>query len=304
MNYIIGVDGGGSKTEAIAYNMQGDEISRGYSGFANVLVNAQKAIQHIVEAIDACISAVPHGNCTFLGLGLAGIDSGQHRDTLEQALQAHFTFPYVIVNDARIAHAAALKGNDGILTIAGTGSIAIGVRQGATQVTGGWGHLLGDEGSGYWIVIEAFKQMIREEELDLPPGPLSKSLLKQLDMQSVPEIKRFVYGSAKGEIAALVPIVAEAAGKEEQFSVELLRSAGEKLAEMTARLYRKQAFSGRVPFALKGSILSRIPLVQQAFISAIRTMIPQAEILLDEGSSAKGAYYLALQYFSQQGDSE
>lgn len=298
MDYIIGVDGGGTKTEAIAYDLQGNECARATSGYANVLVDAAQAIKHITEAIRICISAVPAaGNCRFIGLGLAGIDSGQHRERLEQALQQEFLFPYAIVNDARLAHAAALKGRDGILTIAGTGSVALGIKDGETQMTGSWGHLLGDEGSGYWIVMEAFRQMIREEEQAQPPGPLSRALLQQLDIEKVPQIKRFVYGVAKGDIAALMPVVVETADQGDPFATALLRTAGEQLAEMTIRLYRKQKFPENVPIALKGSILTRIPLVQEAFYRVIQTAIPQAQFVLDEGSSAKGAYYLALQYF-------
>ncbi|WP_134685593.1 N-acetylglucosamine kinase [Brevibacillus migulae] len=301
MDYIIGVDGGGTKTEAIAYSMRGEEVSRAASGFANVLVDAPKAIGHILEAVRACIAAAPsEGTCRFLGLGLAGIDSGKHRDRLEQALQESFSFPYQIVNDARLAHAAALQGKDGILTIAGTGSVAFGLKAGDSQMTGAWGHLLGDEGSGYWIVMEAFRQMIREEECDLSLGSLSRVLMERLAIKAVPEIKRFVYGAAKGEIAALVPAVVETAGQGDAFASSLLRSAGKELAEMTLRLYRKQGFAEKeyVPIALKGSILTKIPLVQEAFLQTMRTAIPTAQFVIDEGSAAKGAYYLALQQFS------
>ncbi|HZG14416.1 MAG TPA: BadF/BadG/BcrA/BcrD ATPase family protein [Candidatus Bathyarchaeia archaeon] len=299
MEYIIGVDGGGTKTEAIAYSMQGEEISRATSGFANVLVDAPKAIGHIIESVHACIAAAPAGGtCRFLGLGLAGIDSGQHRDLLEQALRESFSFPYQIVNDARLAHAAALQGRDGIITIAGTGSVALGIQAGVSMMTGAWGHLLGDEGSGYWIVMEAFRQMIREEELDLPLGPLSRALLEQLGMQAVHEIKRFVYGSTKGEIATLVPTAVETAEQGDSFSVELLRSAGVQLAEMTVRLHRKQGFAEHVPIALKGSILCKIPLVQETFLETVSKAIPAAQFVMEEDSPAKGAYYLALQQTS------
>jgi len=298
MGYIIGVDGGGTKTEAIAYSLQGEEVSRATSGFANVLVDAPKAIRHIIEAVDACIAAAPAGGtCRFMGLGLAGIDSGKHRDLLEQALQESFSFPYRIVNDARLAHAAALQGNDGILTIAGTGSVAFGVKAGVSQMTGAWGHLLGDEGSGYWIVMEAFRQMIREEECDLPLGALSRALMERLGIHAVPEIKRFVYGAAKGEIAALVPTVVETAEQGDSFSAELLGSAGKQLAEMTIRLFRKQGFAEHVPIALKGSVLCKIPLVQDSFLRTLSSAIPMAQFVIKEGSAAKGAYYLALQQF-------
>jgi N-acetylglucosamine kinase-like BadF-type ATPase len=294
MKYIIGVDGGGTKTEAIAYNLEGEEISRGYSGYANVLINAAEAINNIVDAIMQCQKPL-EGECVYIYLGLAGIESGAHVDTLEKALTDNFQTKCSIVNDARIAHAASLKGESGILVISGTGSICLGVKDNQTKVTGGWGHLLGDEGSGYWIAIEAFKQITREEDSDIPLSSLSLALLEKLHAKEPNDIKSFIYSASKGEIAAYVPVVAEYAKYGSQVAAQILKTAGEQLGETTVRLSRKLQFQPGVKIALKGSILTHVTEVREAFMNYVNEHIQGAQFVMEEVSAAKGAYYLALQ---------
>ncbi|SFJ84285.1 BadF/BadG/BcrA/BcrD ATPase family protein [Thermoflavimicrobium dichotomicum] len=295
MNYVIGVDGGGTKTEAVAFDLAGRELGRGVSGFANVLMGAKQAIGHIIEAIQICMQEVKSGTCIYMYLGLAGIESGSHRDQLKAALSQHFGIPFFIVNDARIAHAAALEGKDGILTISGTGSVCFGVHHGKSVFTGGWGNLLGDEGSGYWIAIEALRQLIYEDETDKEPSLLSRKLLSYLKVKEARKIIGPVYASSKGEIAALVPVVVEAANEGDSRALQILQQAGKHLAHITIHCWRKLGFSEQVTVAMSGSVLQKIPRVQEIFVQEVLRAVPEAQIISNQVSSAKGGYYLALQ---------
>ncbi|RAP25768.1 ATPase [Brevibacillus laterosporus] len=301
MAYIIGVDGGGTKTIAVAYNLQGIELARGESGYGNVMVHRETAISHMIQAIDQCQNAViDNHDCVYLFLGLAGIESGTHREVVEASLQERFAVPITITNDARIAHAACLQGQDGMLTIAGTGAVALGVHRGQSFMTGGWGHLLGDEGSGYWIGIEALRQLMIEEECGFAYSSLSQVLLDYLGLQKAAQIKGFVYSSSKDKIAALTPLVVGEAEAGEPNAQRILRTAGQYLAQMTIRLYKKTKFEAPVSIALKGSILTRITIVQKAFYEELKKFIPDAVFVLEEVCSSKGAYYLALQEMREQ----
>ncbi|CCF13134.1 badF/BadG/BcrA/BcrD ATPase family protein [Brevibacillus laterosporus GI-9] len=301
MAYIIGVDGGGTKTIAVAYNFQGAELARAESGYGNVLVHRETAIAHIIKAIEQCQSAIVDDcECAYLFLGLAGIQSGTHREVVETSLQERFGIPLTITNDARIAHAACLQGQDGILTIAGTGAVALGVHQGQSLMTGGWGHLLGDEGSGYWIGIEALRQLILEEECGLESSSLGQRLVEYLKIQKTAQIKDFVYSSSKDKIAALTPLVVKEAEAGEPNAQRILQRAGEHLAQITIRLYHKFRFEPPVSIALKGSVLTKIALVQEAFYEEVKNAIPDPVFVIDETCSSKGAYYLALQAMNEQ----
>jgi len=258
-----------------------------------MLVNEEAAIQHIVEAIEGCRSNLGDAKCVYIYIGLAGIDSGSHREKLEKRLEK-YQIPFTLVNDARIAHAALLADEEGILTIAGTGSVSYGIRGEQMSMSGGWGHLLGDEGSGYWIAIEGVKQLIDEYETSKALSSLSQALLKELKIKEVSEIKSFIYGATKGEIAALVPIIVTEAENGNQEAQHILKNAGKSLGKMTLYLANKMAFENEFTIATKGSILTHISFVKESFVSYIQAKNNKVNFNFKEESSTKGAYYLAL----------
>lgn len=110
MSYIIGVDGGGSKTEAVAYDLEGNKLSEGKSGYGNLLINEKQAIANIIQAIEQCVAPINNGNCHYICLGLAGYGGVENPQGIKSALSKAFNTPFTIVNDGIIAHAALLKG--------------------------------------------------------------------------------------------------------------------------------------------------------------------------------------------------
>lgn len=255
MGYIIGVDGGGTKTEAVAYSLDGHELGSAITGYGNVLINKEEAINNIICAIDQCISQISKNEeslgCKAIYLGLAGSEVGEASSYITDILVNMYKVKVKVVNDSVIALASILKGEDGILTISGTGSISYGIRNGGTKSVGGWGHLLGDEGSGYFIAIEALKLITIEEDLNLETTNLTKALLKSIGAESRKDITNFVYNSTKGDIAALVPIIAEQAEGGEKYAKEILKRSGKDLAEITLRVYRALDFQGPVSVGVK-----------------------------------------------------
>jgi len=295
MNYIIGVDGGGTKTEATAYNFDGIALATGYSSYANVLIDANSAINHITKAITKCLASLDAQKCVCIYLGLAGIDSGAHRVELEAKIQ-QFKIPFQIMNDVKLAHASLLKGSDGILTISGTGSVSFGIKGNYHEMSGGWGHLLGDEGSGYWIVIESLKKLIQDYDSMKRYSNLSLKLMEALNIKAPSDIKRFIYSANKGAVAALVPIIVKEAKNGDLQAQFILNEAGIHLAKMTLRLYAKLNFEplAQVLVGIKGSILEQIDFVFKAFAKTVNGRIKNVQIINEQISATKGAYYLAL----------
>lgn len=297
MKYIIGVDGGGTKTEAIAYSQEGKELGRGYAGFGNVLLGFQEAYENIELSLKNCIKSVEgvyhEADCAFIYLGLAGIEVGNAKAKIQKALEDNLHVPIKAVNDAEIALAALLKGEDGILTISGTGSISYGLHKGIVGRAGGWGHLLGDEGSGYNIAIKGFKNMIMEEEYNLPYSSLTTAFMNKLGINNVEDISSFIYSSNKGEIAAFVPIVVSQAEAGDEIAKGILLQAGKDLALMTYILYKKLNFNDEVFVGIKGSILTKVNIVRSSFEEALKSKLGGFTIVEEEVSPAKGAFYLA-----------
>ncbi|WP_214744953.1 N-acetylglucosamine kinase [Exiguobacterium sp. s189] len=294
MNYIVGVDGGGTKTEAVAYDLNGNKLSESKSGFGNLLIDETQAIHHIVRAIQDCIAPLKKQDCKYICIGLAGFGGVENTETIENALQETFSIPFSLFNDGIIAHAASLKGEDGVLTISGTGSVSIGMHNGHERMAGGWGHLLGDEGSGYWIAMQAFINMTKEEDLALPYSALSVDILSKLGYHNVSELKKFIYRATKAEIADFTQLIVKHAYSGDAFSRDILERAGIHLANKTILLCNALKLPPNVTIAIKGSVLINVKNVQESFIKQILEENPKANIITKDVSSTLGCYYLAL----------
>ncbi|MCH5586452.1 ATPase [Shimazuella sp. AN120528] len=291
---MIGVDGGGTKTVAVAYDLEGNVLGEGRSGFSNVMVDFKEATKHILAAIYQAQENLRKENCKYIYLGIAGSEGIENKDELIQIITNEFQTKISVVNDSIIAHAAMLQGKDGILAISGTGAIAVGIRGDKSVFTGGWGHLLGDEGSGYWIVMEAFRQMILETDESLPLCQLSSTLLEEMGYTDPQDIKLFAYSRPKAEVAKLSKVVTRLADTGDAIACRILYDAGQKLGSMTWNCYKKLGCDDQIIIALSGSIFEHIPQVMDSYKQYLSSKI-QVPItwMLDVVPATKGAYYLA-----------
>ncbi|MHC8669204.1 BadF/BadG/BcrA/BcrD ATPase family protein [Bacillus cereus] len=289
MKYMIGVDGGGTKTEAIAFDKDGNELVRATSGFGNILIDFEEALVHIMEAINQCQKSLINGHCVCLGL--AGI-SGANTNELTLRLKKKYGTKIEILNDAMIAHAAALKGKDGILTIGGTGAICIGKKGEVYQYSGGWGHILGDEGSGYWIALQALKKMAIQFDQGISLCPLSLNIQRQFQLLTPSHIKSLVYTSSKDKIAAIAPLVIQEARDGNNDAHEIMMQAGKELARITVNVYNKLNFKHSTPIAVSGSILRLVPEIFAVFKKCCEESMKEITFVSQAEMAVKGTYHL------------
>ncbi len=296
MKYIIGVDGGATKTEAVAYSLEDQELGSGYSGFGNLLLNFDEATKNIMNAIQQCINSLKEqkrqGECLGIYLGIAGIEVSDNIEKVETLLKEEFYCKVQGFHDSQLAHAAILKGEDGIITLSGTGSVSYGLYKGKMARTGGWGHILGDEGSGYAIALAAFKRMTLEEDSGWVRSELTQMIMSKLNADQVNDIKEFIYSASKGEIAAFASIVVELAKAAEINSVNILKQAGKELAIMTERLYKKLGINEFINIGVSGSILSKVDIVREEFRSCLERDLDSVNLIADDISATRGACYL------------
>lgn len=292
MDYIIGIDGGGTKTETIAYDLGGNEIARALTGFSNLVSGKEEALRNIISGIKACVDILGIDGMKGVYLGLAGVEVGDNKKVVEKEVYDNFNITPVVKNDSELALKAMLKGEDGILVISGTGSIVFGINSGSEGKSGGWGHLLGDEGSGYAVSIDAFKRMATEYDEGTQQSALTRRVLKHLNMESIDDIVGFIYSNPKNEIASIAPIVARLANEGDLLCREILINEGRRLAITTERLYKKLAFKGAVKVALVGGVIKNVKLLRESFETYLKNNISDIVIVDDEVSSSKGAYYL------------
>ncbi|MBE6071451.1 MAG: ATPase [Clostridium butyricum] len=291
MKYVIGVDAGGTKTEAMAYNLNGEVVASSITGFGNLLNNVEVALNNIEDAIKSIVYELGDEELEGIYIGAAGSEVGNNSKLIKEKIKSQINVTIEVMNDAEIALKAMLKGEDGILTIAGTGSIAFGINNGTSSKCGGWGNLLGDEGSGYRVAICAIQRMIKEDEESLPQSKLTKSILEKLQIQSVNDITEFVYSSTKDDIASITPIVARLGEAGDDICINILSEQGIELAKTVEKLYKKLNFES-CSIALVGGVIRKAKVVREAFEKYLKETICVNQIVDDEISPTKGAYYI------------
>ena len=290
MDYIIGIDAGGTKTVAAAFDQHGKKIAEETGSYGNVTVHFDIGISHICDTVDRLLEKIT-GTCIYLCLGCAGIETGNLKEKASSVLKKRYPFPCFFTNDAVLGLYSALQGKDGILIIAGTGSIGYLKKDGALHRFGGWGHLINDDGSGYTIACKAIRFIAYSFDTNAEETMLKREIFSQLGIAQMRELVDFTYRSSKGEIAALVPVVEECAKKGDPQAQEILRWAGERLAMLAVGLC--QQYNEKQPLiAVSGSILKKIPFVQHAFCASLNREIGTYTLITENFDPAKGAYYL------------
>ncbi|HEV2659540.1 MAG TPA: BadF/BadG/BcrA/BcrD ATPase family protein, partial [Ktedonobacteraceae bacterium] len=236
--YALGIDGGGSKTCAVLVDEQGNECGRGLAGSSNYhAVGIEQAAAHIRAAVE---EALLTSNCSqpvkSAWLGLAGIDRPADYD----ALLPHLRFVAAAVrltNDAELV-LSALEEQAGVALIAGTGSIALGQDgKGRSERCGGWGHLLGDEGSGYAIGLRALQAAVRAADGRGPETRLLELVLRYWQLTSADEIIGKVYSDGdKAAIAAVSALTFQAALAGDDMACTIVQEAARELAHAAVTL--------------------------------------------------------------------
>lgn len=263
---VVGVDGGGTKTLALATDVDGEWQGQGIAGPSNpYAVGFEKAC----EAIEAAISnALDDNELAALCLGLAG--AGRPEDVEQFTAWARTKFPGAalkVVNDAEILLATGAPTGPALALVCGTGSIVYGrTADGELVRASGWGYLFGDEGSGFAIGASALRVVMQAFDGRGAPTLLTELILARRGLESPTELVRSIYGaeSARAEIAGLAELVEQAAAQGDALATSILNQAALDLAESVRAVYRRL---GNVPVALTltGSVILRGSTLAGAF---------------------------------------
>lgn len=303
---LLGVDGGGSKTLALITDAEGCELGRGLAGPSNyhaVGVEAAYAALDtavtaaLTEATARCSAVMPASPLAALGLGLAGIARPEDRPViLTWAERRYPGVPVTLVHDAHLVLAAGTPDLWGLALICGTGSMAYGADPaGRSARAGGWGYLLGDEGSGYALGLAALRAIMRASDGRGPATALTPAVLSRWGLSQPQDLVRYVYRPEIGrtEIAALAALVDAAAGQGDAVAQALTAEAGRELALAVQAVARQLAFSGATPCAVAGSVLVKGQAVAAAFRAAAVDLGLQLEPLTPVAEPVWGAIRLA-----------
>jgi N-acetylmuramic acid 6-phosphate etherase len=298
--FVLGVDGGGSKTLALLADDRQHVLGRGTGSSSNYqAVGAGAALSALDEAIGAaCASAgVPLSAVGALCIGMAGVDRPEDHALLRDwAARRLPGIPLRVVTDAQLVLAAGTPDDWGIALICGTGSIAYGEdASGHRARAGGWGYLLGDEGSGHAVGQAGLRAVMRAFDGRGPRTALTQMILAHWDLSTPTDLVSRVYREAllPADVAALAPLVEAAGAAGDEVASGILLEAGRELALAVKAVARPLDLPQPVPCALAGSLILRSQVVRALFLSAAR----EAGVLLDPVTPvcepARGALRLA-----------
>lgn len=300
LKVFVGIDGGGSKTLALAVDEQGHELGRGVAGPSNYHVTgvpaAYKALDLAVTTALASVSA----ECQLVALCLGMAGAGRPADRAVLRAWADVRYPHVptrLVHDAALLLAAGTPEGWGVALISGTGALAYGEDHvGRNARAGGWGYLLGDEGSGYATGLAGLRAVARAADGRGPQTTLTAAVLAHWGLDAPPDLIRYVYRQEVGReaIAALAALVDAAAGARDGVAQALVAEAGRELALAIQSVAQQLDFTCAFPCALAGGLLVKGHSVREALFQAAEDLGLELSPVALVKEPAVGAVRLAL----------
>ena len=293
--FIMGVDGGATKTLAAVLDIADRRVHLGHGGPSNEdAVGAQAAVQALLGAADDALreAGVEERELAAAVLAIAGTDT----DSVIANVHAAGNESWIVVNDVVGAWATATGAAQGVAVISGTGSNVFGVGPAGSWRAGGWGHVLGDEGSGYWLGVESIKAALCDREASGPATALSDALVSFFGAHRVEEVASRVYSQplSKGEIAAFAVETARIAAAGDAVACELyVRGARELGRQVAAVIAETGLAEGRFPVGLIGSVFRAGAVFVDPLSAVIHEVAPHASVAPVEMAPVGGSLLLA-----------
>jgi N-acetylmuramic acid 6-phosphate etherase len=292
---FLGIEGGGTQTIAIAAGEDFQEPRTAKFGPANIKLMDDAQLENRLREV-ALFCAVP----TAIGIGLAGARDEHDRARIRRAAERAWPgAPCVVTHDLELAWRAA-EDRPGeaarVLVLSGTGSCCYGrSAAGAEAKLGGWGHLLGDQGSGFDIGISGAKRAVWEYDRHGRWTALGESLLRHLLLNRPDDLIGWIQDAEKSAVAGLAVPVFAAAARRDKLALEVLGSAAESLAADAVLCARRLTKTGdSVSFVLAGSVLLKQPTFATKVAREIKAAWPGATVEPLKREGAWGAVKLAM----------
>ncbi|MFD1773372.1 N-acetylglucosamine kinase [Paenibacillus rhizophilus] len=310
MKVYLGLDGGGTKTDAAAVDSQGSVLARFAGGPSNPHgATFDKAVMELDKTIRGLLSSLPHMDIQLEGicLGMSGIDTSEERFLISSAVSRTLAeesgdIPVAVASEGQISLMSALGHEFGVQIISGTGSICYAFApDGSHWRTGGWGHYLGDEGSGYSIGLSALKAVMRSYDGVQPPTGITGIILEEYGFARITDLKSYIYQPerVKADIAAFAKACLKAASGGDACAIQIVTEEAEALADTAAALLKRLPAKLGSRVVLTGSIFGHSPLFGRTLRDKLLDRFPSLDFV--DGTSAPppsvGAALLARKWF-------
>ena len=293
MDFIAGVDGGGTKTKVVCASPEGKVLDTAVFGPFNMNSIGAERFSALLQELCAYLNGL--GDCRALCIGSAGISNKEMTRIVETEMTRGGIENWNLVGDQVIALNGALSGEAGIALIAGTGSICFG-KNGAGDYarSGGWGHLIDDEGSAYALGRDILRAVVRAADGRAPATALTELVAQRLGAPGVQPVIRFTYAptTTKKEIAALAPLLDPALQQGDAAAQAIIAHAADELTQMAAAAMQPLGLQTG-SMALLGSVLQKNETLRAAVITRLTAQFPTLTFPEPVGDAADGAAVMA-----------
>lgn len=293
--FIMGIDGGATKTLAAVLDLQSGQLHLGHGGPSNQdAVGVHAATNALLQAADeaAELAGTNRQGLHTAVLAVAGTDT----HAVEAQVRTYCPAEWIVVNDVVGAWATATGAEPGVGVISGTGSNVFGVGpNGRAWRAGGWGHILGDEGSGYWFGLESIRAALRDREGSGPQTALSDAAAEFFGAPSVEALAPLLYTKplSKSEIAAFAIETARIAEQGDAVARALYEDGAARLSGQIVAVIRQTELSGAFPVGLIGSAFKAGEIFVGPLTRAVHAIAPAAQLACVEMAPVGGCVLLA-----------
>jgi N-acetylglucosamine kinase-like BadF-type ATPase len=303
---VLGIDAGATKTECLLANEKGQILSKARGPGGNFQLYDEEEVEFVLDDLITRALAGYRGPVDALCVGMAG--AGRERDyrAMQRILRRlRRARRNLVTNDALIALVAGTGERYGVVLIVGTGATAYGInRKGETARAGGWGHLLGDEGGGYWMGLRALQAIVRAHDGRAKATSLKQSVLARLGIDDTESLVHRVYREfAREEIAALAPLVQTAADLGDAAAQAIIDDATREFMRSVESVIGKLELAGQsFRLVLSGGLWKAVPVLRQDFEKFAKKIAPWVNVHLLDAEPARGAVHLAVELASSESE--
>ncbi len=290
--YFFGLDGGGTQSRLAVCDSTGTILKEVYGGTTNLYTGKSEQVALNLKALFTQVEQYfPFaGGC----IGSAGLGREREKVLFREMFSTLLpTVPVYLCSDGEILLVGGLAGLEGYALISGTGSLALSrSSDGSLKRAGGYGYLLGDEGSAYWIAHQALMRSLRSlENRDLNTRMLP-SLLEGCSLSKAEDLIAYVHHQAtKADIAKLAPLVTVFAKEGDLLANDILQCAAKELVSLVVAVQNPAIRAKEL--VLAGGVLEKDPIVRPLFEEALKKALPELQIIKARGSALQGACLLA-----------
>jgi N-acetylmuramic acid 6-phosphate etherase len=285
---ILGIEGGGTKTEWVLLTGEADEQkihSQGLLPASNLRLITDEALLQLFSVLPA--------DATHVGVFLAGCATAEDRARLQGLAEKAWPQAVLAVGSDRDSGlATAFGAGDGIAVIAGTGAAVHGRKDERVEKAGGWGQLLGDRGGGYDLAMQGLRLVLTHYDLNQRITPLAEEILRTLALNRLQDLVGWAMQADKMSVARLAPAIFHAAKHGEPEMLATVQAGAGVLAEYTRAVAQRLEYR-HAPVKLIGGLFTHHPEYVALFKYRLSILLPDAQVSVCDESGALGAAWLA-----------